>query len=404
MLGAAENTTFALDISTLFVVATCVAMLLGAFMLFAWLQDRVRALAWWGAAYLIGGLSVAAWSIESLISPPMPTGSANALLFISCGMIWNAARLFHGRPILWGGLGAGAGAWLLACMSAQFLGSVSARIVLSSLIVATYTVLTSAELWRERRKHLLQRWPAIFVPMLHGAIFLFPIPLASVLPSDGGIVSLASGWIAVFTLEVMLYAVGTAFIVLVLSKERIVRVHKAAALTDPLTGLFNRRGFIEASRDLMALQERRHEKVSVLMFDIDHFKSINDRFGHSAGDDTLRLFGSVAAASMRASDVLSRFGGEEFMAILPGDVSEAALVADRVRIAFETAAVQVGDRRLQATVSIGAACGDATSDIEELIDNADAALYRAKTNGRNRVELASKADALAAQMAALQAA
>src|SRR3954454_18238220 len=101
MLEPATHSTIALDVSTLFVVATCVTALLGLFLLFAWLQDRVRALAWWGSAYLVGGFSVAVWSIESRISPPLPTGTPNALVFVACGMIWNAARLFHGRPILW---------------------------------------------------------------------------------------------------------------------------------------------------------------------------------------------------------------------------------------------------------------------------------------------------------------
>src|SRR5262249_11669038 len=303
MFESGPIASFALDISTLFVVATCVAVLLGAFMLFAWLQDRVRALAWWGSAYLIGGFSVAAWSIESLVSPPLPAGSAHALLFISCGMIWNAARLFHGRQILWGALVAGAVAWLLACLSSDFLASTTARIVLSSIIVATYTVLTSAELWRERRKHLLRRWPAIFVPMLHGAIFLFPIPLSSLLPADGGVVSLASGWIAVFALEVMLYVVGTAFVILVLAKERIVRVHKAAALTDPMTGLFNRRGFFEAARELMERQDKHHERVSVLMFDLDHFKAINDKHGHPFGADVLRRFPPTPPPNMPATNI-----------------------------------------------------------------------------------------------------
>src|SRR5262245_30821438 len=92
MLEPAASTTFALDLPTLVAVATCVTVLLCLFLLFAWMQDRVRALAWWGAAYLIGGFSVAIWSVESFISPPLPQGSANALLFIACGMIWNAAR------------------------------------------------------------------------------------------------------------------------------------------------------------------------------------------------------------------------------------------------------------------------------------------------------------------------
>jgi diguanylate cyclase (GGDEF)-like protein len=214
-----------------------------------------------------------------------------------------------------------------------------------------------------------------------------------VLPADGGVVNLASGWIAVFALEVMLYVVGTAFIVLVLNKERIVRVHKAAALTDPMTGLFNRRGFIEAAGELMTRQAKRREPVSVLMFDLDHFKSINDKYGHAFGDEALRLFAATATINMRANDVIARFGGEEFVAILPGNVTDAVIAAERVRLAFEETGAAIGVHQLGATVSVGAACGEASRDIEELIGEADAALYRAKTNGRNRVELANELDA-----------
>jgi diguanylate cyclase (GGDEF)-like protein len=373
-----------LDVTTMFVVATCITALLGLFLLSAWAQERVRALAWWGSAYLIGGFSVAIWSIEGLISPPLPPGSANALLFVACGMIWNAARIFHGRPVLWGAMCAGAIAWLFACLFPDFVAWTLARIVLSSLIVSAYTFLTAAELWRERRKTLLRRWPAIFVPILHGAVFLFPIPLASLLPADGGLVSLASGWIAVFALETMLYVVGTAFIVLVLAKERSVRIHRDAASTDEMTGLLNRRGFFAAAHQLVARQAMKGEPVSVLMFDLDHFKSINDRFGHPVGDEALRLFAEIANGNMRASDVLGRFGGEEFIAILPGTLSESMVAAERVRTAFQSVAGKVAGCELNATVSIGAASGGV--DLAALIATADAALYRAKNNGRNRVE------------------
>jgi diguanylate cyclase (GGDEF)-like protein len=282
----------------------------------------------------------------------------------------------------------GATVWLVCCLSPEFVQSAPARIILSSLIVSAYTFLTAIELWRERRRHLLQRWPAIFVPILHGAVFLIPIALASILPADRGMLSLASGWIAVFALETILYVIGTAFIVLLITKERTVRIHKAAAHTDPMTGLFNRRGFIEAAHLLMKRQAKKGAPVSVLMFDLDHFKSINDSYGHAVGDDALRLFASTVSSTMRANDVIARFGGEEFVAILPGSITDAVIAADRVRLAFEAAAIEVGERRLAATVSVGAASGAAMSDIEQLIGNADAALYRAKLNGRNRVEMA----------------
>ncbi len=376
-----------LDFTTLFVVAICVTGLLGLLLLFAWTQDRVRALAWWGTAYLLGGVSVVIWSIESHISPPLPYGTANAMLFVACGMIWTAARLFHGRSVLWGAMVAGATIWLTACLVPEFVASTMARITLSSFIVSTYTFLTAAELWRERRKHLLRRWPAIFVPMLHGLVFLCPIPLASVLPDDKGIVVLASGWIAVFTLEVMLYIVGTAFIVLVLSKERSVRIHRDAATTDELTGVLNRRGFMAASKVLIDRFEKRGEPLSVMVFDLDHFKRINDQHGHVVGDHVLRLFAFIAGLNMRATDILGRMGGEEFVAILPGAAIDAAVAAERVRLAFEAAAVTVADQAVGATVSIGIASGEPGADTIAMIAAADRALYMAKMNGRNRVEL-----------------
>src|SRR5262249_21323277 len=180
-----------------------------------------------------------------------------------------------------------------------------------------YTYLTSAELWRERRRHLLRRWPAIFVPMLHGLIFLCPIPLAALMPA-GGIANLASGWIAVFAMEIMLYVVGTAFIGLVLANGRVVRIHQDAATTDELTGLLNRRGFLQAAQMMIALRAQHNETVGVLMFDLDHFKSVNDRFGHGVGDEALRVFGATVSGSLRASDIVGRLGGAEFAAILPG--------------------------------------------------------------------------------------
>lgn len=381
----------ALDVTTLFVVAICVTGLLGALLLIAWAQSHIHALAWWGAAYLIGGLSVAAWSLEGL-GPPTPIGIANALLFIACGMMWNAARVFHGRPVVLSALIGGAATWLFACTFTDFAQSPAARIVLSSIIVSIYTFATAVEMWRERRKALRRRWPAMFVPVLHGAVLLFPIPLASLLPTDRATITLATGRVALFVLEMTLYAVGTAFIVLVLANERAVRSHRDAAVTDELTGLLNRRGVLQAAQELIAQQARKGEAVSALMFDLDHFKSINDKFGHGIGDQALRLFAATANVSTRASDIVGRFGGEEFVALLPGSLADAKVAAERVRRAFEIVAVTVAGCDLNATVSIGVAASHPGVEIVTLLAAADAALYRAKANGRNRVEAAPEGE------------
>ena len=263
--------------------------------------------------------------------------------------------------------------------------------MVSALIVAGYTFLTAAELRRERRKSLIRRWPAIFVPMLHGAIFLFPVALATLCCTGEGGQGLARGWIVVFAIEIVLYVVGTAFIVLILAKDRTVNRYKLAAATDPLTGLLNRRGFFEAAGSLIAISRRnRMAPVSVLVFDLDHFKAINDRSGHATGDAMLQHFAKVARETLRATDIIGRLGGEEFVALLPSTAAEAAIAAERVRAAFAVATIVRNGRRIAATVSIGVASASPATAIDLLITRADDALYRAKKNGRNRVEIAGE--------------
>jgi diguanylate cyclase (GGDEF)-like protein len=384
------RTSVSLDVGTLFVIAICVTLLLGVVLLIAWLQERIPALGWWGAAYMIGGFSGALWQWSVRFASPVLVDIANVLLFLAVGMIWGAARLFHGRRVQWSPQLLGAAVWLVACFSPAFTHSAASRIVLSSLIVAAYTFLIAAELWHERRKSLIRRWPASFVPMLHGAIFLFPVALATLSPAGETIRGLA-GWVAVFAIEILLYVIGAAFLVLILAKDRTVRFYKLAATTDPLTGVLNRRGFFEAAGELMDSNRTGMAPVSLLAFDLDKFKSINDRFGHDGGDAVLEMFAQVVRKTMRASDVIGRLGGEEFVAMVSGTLAEAAIAAERVRSAFAAAEIVLEGQRIEATVSIGIACGSPLAAVETLITRADVALYRAKANGRNRIEMDEEA-------------
>lgn len=378
-----------LDIPTLFVVSTCVTALLGLFLLYLWIQDRsVRALGWWAAAYLIGGGAVALWIGGPALSAAWPEDVAPALLFICCGMIWSGARKFHSREVLPLAVFTGAFVWLLASYLPVLAAGHSTRVALSSVIIAAYAVLTAVELKRERRKADIARMGSIVVPILHGAIFLSPILVMHFI-SDGGAddgAGLSKSTFALFALLTLLYVVGTAFIVVIMAQEHVVLLHKTAAMTDPMTGLFNRRGYQDAAQRLIDIQARKGEPVTVLMFDLDHFKSINDRFGHAVGDEALKVFARTAAGNMRAADILGRLGGEEFSAILPGDVDMAFGVAERVRAAFDIAGEEIANITMRATVSIGAAAAPAKyAHLEALIARADTALYKAKTGGRNRV-------------------
>jgi diguanylate cyclase (GGDEF)-like protein len=279
--------------------------------------------------------------------------------------------------------------WLAASQLPGFTEWITGRIALSSIIIAFYTFLTAVELRRERRRTLARQWASLLLPVLHGAVFLSPVLLMAFVAEDA--VSFVNAWFAVFALQTLLYVVGTAFVVVVMAKEELVRIHKTAASTDPLTGLFNRRGFLEAAQRLMARRARRRQPVTVLVFDLDHFKSINDRFGHAVGDAALRVFAAEASANMRSSDIVGRLGGEEFVVVLPSPLEEAVAVGERVRMAFALAGARVGEHRLAATVSVGAAgSAKSTDDIETLLDRADAALYRAKAAGRNRLVAAEE--------------
>jgi diguanylate cyclase (GGDEF)-like protein len=254
-------------------------------------------------------------------------------------------------------------------------------------IIAVYAALTATELWTERRRTLRRRWPSVAVPVLHGFVLMLPILLGDLLhPHDRAFDD--SIWVTMFAVELFLYAVGTVFLIFMLVSERAVTVHKNAASVDPLTGMFNRRGFAEACSRVIEREAHAGRPVTAMIFDIDHFKSINDRFGHPAGDEILKLFAAVVINNLRISDLSGRIGGEEFAALLPCALEEGVIVAERVREAFEASGIACEEGAVDTTVSIGVAGGPAGTELEVLLAAADTALYQAKRSGRNRVEAA----------------
>jgi diguanylate cyclase len=179
-----------------------------------------------------------------------------------------------------------------------------------------------------------------------------------------------------------------------LVKDRIAAAYERASLTDPLTGVTNRRGFFQMGERVLMRSRLANQPAALIMFDLDRFKSINDKFGHGTGDEVLVAFCRLAIAQLRANDLFGRIGGEEFASLLPDTRRQDALwLAERVRAAVETASHSVGEHTIRATVSVGVALSnDATADLTGLLKAADQALYRAKEAGRNRVEISSHAD------------
>jgi len=187
-------------------------------------------------------------------------------------------------------------------------------------------------------------------------------------------------------------SVVTAILLAVVSYQ-IKEIHGLRELvaTDPLTGLLNRRAFLRAFIRLVELlptsRDQRHgslEALAVFFIDLDHFKSINDKYGHAVGDEVLQTVSEAIRETIRDSDVVCRWGGEEIVVALPNVCTdEAMLVAEKVRQAI--ADLIFSEFELQVTTSIGISCATERVNHESLIKMADEAVYQAKSQGRNRV-------------------
>jgi diguanylate cyclase (GGDEF)-like protein len=162
------------------------------------------------------------------------------------------------------------------------------------------------------------------------------------------------------------------------------------ATTDTLTGVSNRLKFNEAMERELELAQRDGTPLSLIVYDVDYFKGINDKHGHQVGDKVLILVSQLAAASVRTSDVLARWGGDEFVILLPGlDVDRAHEVAARIHAAVGQTVFDHGEA---VTCTFGVAQASKDDDVESFIAKADAALYRAKSNGRDRIEISAPSE------------
>ena len=401
-----------LDVNTLFTVAIYVEASLGLLLLFAWAQNmQIRAVAWWGFAHLMRAGSIALFGTFGATPDLVSIDLANAILFLSFAVTWTGARVFDGRKIMPGYIIAGPLLWFSVSHFATFKHDLDLRVLLSSGIVASYTWLAAYEFWRGRAEPLVSRWPTIFVLFANGSLFLLRTPLARTLPwmPEGAVVE--SVWMIVMTLEALLFTISVAFTLLAMAKERPEFRLRNAAMVDSLTGIANRRSFLQDGEGLAKRHAADPSPTAVLLIDLDHFKSINDRFGHAVGDRVLQIFARTAQEAIKVPDLLGRLGGEEF-AVLLHDVGpeRAAARAELIRASFAEAAAEVDGYPVNATLSVGMVCSRGGAfDLGELLIQADHALYEAKGRGRNRIEISSREqiqkrrDTLAERMAAVAA-
>jgi len=242
----------------------------------------------------------------------------------------------------------------------------------------------------------LELWPLFIFPLLLGAVFFFELGSLLVAGWLGGFfvaffaVSGAPGATTVRQAMVGLAAFSLAGLVLGRVQREQHALHKllaASSLTDRLTGLYNYGTFVDYLHNEVRKADRYGGRLTLVMLDLDHFKRFNDRHGHEAGNELLRLVGATLQAVIREADMAARYGGEEFAVLIRGDAGDGVELAERVRHAIETTALELraGDVAW-VTASAGVASYVAGSRDETLlIERADRALYESKHAGRNRV-------------------
>jgi diguanylate cyclase (GGDEF)-like protein len=260
------------------------------------------------------------------------------------------------------------------------------RALIMSLIIATFSGAIALALLRPRAGgSMLQKIIGMNNLLFFGAMMLRAYSSlaaggATSIPGDAvQAVSFVTGY-------ALMIINGFGFLLLCKEKDD----HQMALLAtiDSLTGLVNRRAFFELTASARMLASRQRHPVSLLMLDIDHFKSINDRYGHAVGDQALCVFAQAAQGALRDPDILGRLGGEEFAITLPGtDLAGAVQAAERVRQAVKAAPVPASEQGHTVTVSIGVVLVDPDEHINAALARADRALYSAKNAGRDRIAL-----------------
>ena len=387
-----------LDARALVLFATLMGLVLAAalYLLSKGLPPSVRGVRVWALGFALqagGALLVGLRSIYPDVAL-IPLG--NTLVVVGHISQFVAVKQFLDEPIRrWPLWLLGAVVFLTTLVFTYANNSFPARTVIITVGSAIALVATARALFRGASRDLVAaRYTAL---LLLGMAAILALRGGYTVASGNTLNTLFAGDLFQF-MYVSAYVIlsvlsGLAFVLLVAERLR-VELERMATL-DSLTGIYNRRTFTGLVERELARAARTEAPVGLIVIDLDHFKTVNDRYGHVAGDTVLKSFVATAHAALRKQDLLGRYGGEEFCVVLPGaSPAEAVMIAQRLRESVETTPVPMGDRSIRYTISVGVAHSNrAGLDLDSLVRDADEALYRAKGRGRNQVSLAGAPDA-----------
>jgi diguanylate cyclase (GGDEF)-like protein len=375
------------DTPTLLVILIVSNLLMAGAMWIAFAGRFREGLGQWTGALLVQGLAWLLVVMHNAMPEITSIAGANALLALCWSLQMSALLEFHKRRTpRWLIYGPVVIALLLFLV---FLTDARERLAVSGLAFGVAQLITGAALlyYRVAAEHRT-RW------LLAGSFFLMSAGLLwlafvawfepeALLPTSGTSRTPGPALLAFYTVTI-----ASSFAFLLMHKERADRETYELATTDSLTGVYNRRTFKELAEPQLSRSRRARMPVSLLMLDLDHFKRINDTYGHLAGDDVLKAFANLVTKCLRKEDLLARYGGEEFVVLLPGDSQNAAFrLAERIREEVSAQPFDANGHLVRVTVSVGIAseAGDTLPSLEAMLGRADEALYKAKNDGRNQV-------------------
>ena len=377
-----------IDVKTLFLINVAVLLLSSAISCYFWRHHRDNTgLLWWAFGTGICTPGIVMLGIAGP-QPPVVIGLTSASLLIAgFATCWQSIRRFNGRPVLTAHVALIVLVFVSAIGLADYKGApINQRVALLFLGLSLCAVLGCWEVIRGyKHEPLNSRLPMAAILAVLTAVLVLRASWTAFQPEG---LTPESYYDPLHGIASMIVSIGIlclTFGMMMMANERVSTQYQKRALTDDLTGLPNRRSFLEQAERFAKRPARNSTPASILMMDLDHFARVNERLGHAGGDQALATFAGLLRDHVRPTDIVARYGGEEFCAVLTGvHVPEATRIAERLRAAVAAQAFDVGGRGHPITVSIGVA-DFLDGDLEASLRRADEALYRAKANGRNQV-------------------